>query len=142
MKKQILIIIVIIIFVVGLILLNIFMNRQNNSDEITSTISDVTNENFEEEVLNADKIVLVDFYADWCEPCKVFSPILEDIANDYDYVKVVKVNIDYETELAEHYGVISIPTLITFKNGKIADRCTGVVNKLSIIDIIKQLQEQ
>ena len=98
MKQKISILIIIIIFVLGLVFLNIYINNSVNEQEVVS-IPKVTSTNFDSEVLQSDKIVLVDFYADWCEPCKVFSPILEDVADDYDYVKVVKVNVDEEESL-------------------------------------------
>ena len=138
MKTKISIIIIVIIFIAGLIFLNMYMNKSKN-DTSSSNISDVTSQNFETEVLESDKVVLVDFYADWCEPCKIFSPILEDISKEYDFIKVVKVNIDIETDLAEHYGVASVPTLIILKNGKVVDRSVGAISKLALKNMIKQL---
>lgn len=138
MKTKISIIIIVIIFIAGLIFLNMYMNKSKN-DTSSSNISDVTSQNFETEVLESDKVVLVDFYADWCEPCKIFSPILEDISKEYDFIKVVKVNIDNETDLAEHYGVASVPTLIILKNGKVVDRSVGAISKLALKKMIKQL---
>ncbi len=138
MKTKISIIIIVIIFIAGLIFLNMYMNKSKN-DTSSSNISDVTSQNFETEVLESDKVVLVDFYADWCEPCKIFSPILEDISKEYDFIKVVKVNIDNETDLAEHYGVASVPTLIILKNGKVVDRSVGAISKLALKNMIKQL---
>lgn len=138
MKTKISIIIIVIIFIAGLIFLNMYMNKSKN-DTSSSNISDVTSQNFETEVLESDKVVLVDFYADWCEPCKIFSPILEDISKEYDFIKVVKVNIDNETDLTEHYGVASVPTLIILKNGKVVDRSVGAISKLALKNMIKQL---
>ena len=81
----------------------------------------VTEENFENEVLNSDKTVILDFYADWCGPCKMMSPIIEEIANELgDKAKVGKVNSDENMDLAEKYGIMSIPTIMIIKNGEIA----------------------
>lgn len=140
MKTKITIIIVIIIFIIALIFLSMYMNKSENTSNTTSILK-VSSNNFEQEVLNSEKIVLVDFYADWCGPCKIFSPILEDISNEYDSVKVVKVNIDDEIELAQHYGVTSVPTLIIIQNGKVVDRSVGAVSKLAIINMIKNVTE-
>ena len=137
MKQKISILIIIIIFVLGLVFLNIYINNSVNEQEVVS-IPKVTSTNFDSEVLQSDKIVLVDFYADWCEPCKVFSPILEDVADDYDYVKVVKVNVDEEVELAQKYGIISLPTLLVVKNGKVVDRSTGTLEKIYVLDMIRE----
>lgn len=140
MKTKITIIIVIIIFIIALIFLSMYMNKSENTSNTTSILK-VSSNNFEQEVLNSEKIVLVDFYADWCGPCKIFSPILEDISNEYDSVKVVKVNIDDEIELAQHYGVTSVPTLIIIQNGRVVDRSVGAVSKLAIINMIKNITE-
>lgn len=137
MKQKISILIIIIIFVLGLVFLNIYINNSVNEQEVVS-IPKLTSTNFDSEVLQSDKIVLVDFYADWCEPCKVFSPILEDVADDYDYVKVVKVNVDEEVELAQKYGIISLPTLLVVKNGKVVDRSTGALEKIYVLDMIRE----
>ena len=90
--------------------------------------------NFEEEVIKADKTVLVDFYADWCGPCKMMSPIVDKIAEEEsDKVKVCKINVDDEPELASRYDVMSIPTLIFFKNGNISDKVIGLTSKEEIV---------
>ncbi len=87
-------------------------------------------ENFEKEVLQSEKTVLVDFYADWCGPCKMLSPILEEIASELgEKVKVGKLNVDESNDLAFEYEVMSIPTLILFENGKVVDRLTGLRSK-------------
>ena len=87
-------------------------------------------ENFEKEVVQSEKTVLVDFYADWCGPCKMLSPILEEIASELgEKVKVGKLNVDESNDLAFEYEVISIPTLILFENGKVVDRLTGLRSK-------------
>lgn len=92
-----------------------------------------TSENFETEVLKSEIPVLVDFYADWCGPCKLVAPIVEQIAEEYDgRVKVGKVNVDISTDLAMKYGVMSIPTFIIFRKGEIFRKTVGAQNKKSL----------
>ena len=93
----------------------------------------LTSENFENEVLKSDKNVLVDFWASWCGPCKMLAPTIEAIAEEYDSFKVGKVNVDDEPDLAEAYGISSIPTLILFKDGKAADMMVGLRSKDEIV---------
>ena len=93
----------------------------------------LTSENFESEVLKADKAVLVDFWASWCGPCKMLAPTIEAIAEEYDSFKVGKVNVDDEPDLAQAYGISSIPTLILFKDGKAADMLVGLRSKEEIV---------
>ncbi len=85
----------------------------------------VTQQTFKNEVLDADKPVLVDFWASWCGPCKMMGPVVEEIADERTDIKVCKVNIDDEKDLAEQFGVMSIPTFIVFKGGKIAAQTVG-----------------
>ena len=97
----------------------------------------LTKENFEEEVIQCDLPVLVDFYADWCSPCMALAPILEEIAEEYaGKVKVCKVNIDKQMELAIRFRVLSIPTLIFFKNGEITQRLMGYCSKEEIVSFL------
>jgi thioredoxin 1 len=84
---------------------------------------------FDQEVLQADGLVLVDFYADWCRPCQSLAPVLEELAQETPEAKVVKVNIDDSPELARRYGVQSIPTLLLLERGQLADKVTGVRSK-------------
>ena len=98
----------------------------------------ITGENFENEVLNSSKPVIVDFYADWCGPCKMMSPIIDKIAEELgEDVKVGKVNSDENLELAQQYGIMSIPTIMIFKNGNLDKTFVGVTDKTSIIEAIK-----
>jgi len=97
----------------------------------------VNEENFEREVLQADKTVLVDFYADWCGPCKMLSPVVDEVANEVSDVKVCKVNIDEARDLAIKFDIMSIPTLLVFKNGNVVNSSLGLVSKAKIMDLIK-----
>lgn len=97
----------------------------------------ITKENFEHEVLNADKTVLVDFWASWCGPCRMVSPIVDEIAEENTAIKVGKINVDEQPELAQRFGVMSIPTLIVFKNGKVANQAVGARSKAALLELVK-----
>ena len=97
----------------------------------------LTTDNFDQEVLQAGQTVLVDFYADWCGPCKMMGPVVEEIANEETGVKMCKINIDEEMAVAQKYGVMSIPTFIAFKNGEIAGKQIGAVPKSKLQDMIR-----
>ena len=97
----------------------------------------VTSENFEQEVLKSEKVVLVDFYADWCGPCKMLSPVMEEVAQENEDIKVVKINIDNQRDLALDYDVMSIPTVVAIKNGQEIDRLVGFADKSEILNLIK-----
>ncbi|HIU82608.1 MAG TPA: thioredoxin [Candidatus Faecicola pullistercoris] len=92
----------------------------------------VTKDNFESEVLNSDKTVLIDFWASWCGPCRMLSPIIDSLAEETDEVKICKVNVDEENDLAGSFGVMSIPTLIVIKDKKIINQSVGVQQKAAI----------
>ena len=95
-------------------------------------------ENFKEEVLNSEKPVLVDFYADWCGPCKMMAPIVEELATELDgKAKVGKINVDENSDIAVEYNVMSIPTLIIFKNGKEEKRLVGLRDKEELLNLLK-----
>ena len=97
----------------------------------------ITRENFEREVLNSDKPVLIDFWANWCGPCRMLSPTISEIAEEYkDKVKVGKVNIDEEGELAAMFRVSSIPLLVVMKNGKVMNSAVGVRPKSQIVGML------
>lgn len=96
----------------------------------------VNKENFKSEVLESSKPVLVDFYADWCGPCRMLAPVIEEIASERDDIKVCKINVDNDTELAATYGVMSIPSLFVFKNGEVTNHALGALPKAQILDLI------
>ena len=96
--------------------------------------------NFNEEVTNTDKLVLIDFYATWCGPCKMLSPIISEISNEYsNMVKVCKVNVDEDQELALKYNIMSVPTLIFLKNGSVVKDIVGFCSKSKLDNTIKDL---
>ena len=99
-------------------------------------VIEVTKDNFEAEVLRADKPVVADFYADWCGPCKMLRPILEELSGEKDDVKFVSINIDDEDELADEYDVSSIPCLVVFRDGAEADRSIGIKQKDAIVEMV------
>ncbi len=98
----------------------------------------VTKQNFEKEVLQSEQPVLLDFWAPWCGPCRMVGPVVEELSEECTDVKFAKVNVDEETELAEEYRIMSIPTLILFKNGEVAKRVTGARGKAELKDWIEE----
>ena len=96
----------------------------------------VNKNNLNQEVLNSDKPVLMDFWAPWCGPCRMVVPLVEEIAKERSDIKVVKINVDEEQELAMQFGVMSIPTLVVMKNGKIVNQVTGARPKAQILAML------
>ena len=97
---------------------------------MSDNVKEITSENFDKEVLESDLPVLIDFWAEWCGPCKVLGPVIDEVAVDYsDKVKFVKLNIDHNPSNTQKYGIRGIPTLILFKNGEKADTSVGVLSK-------------
>lgn len=96
----------------------------------------VNKNNFNQEVLNSDKPVLIDFWAPWCGPCRMVVPLVEEIAKERSDIKVVKINVDEEQELAMQFGVMSIPTLVVMKNGKIVNQVTGARPEAQILAML------
>ena len=97
---------------------------------------EITKENFENEVLKSEKTVLLDFYASWCGPCRMVSPIVDEIAEEHPEYFVGKINVDDEPELAERFGVFSIPTLVVMKNGKVVNKSSGARPKDQILALL------
>lgn len=94
-----------------------------------------TEANFDEQVLNSDKPVLVDFWAEWCGPCRMVGPIVEELSGDYDGKAVVgKVNVDQNPNIAAKFGIRSIPTILFFKNGEVVDKSVGAVPKAALAE--------
>ena len=166
MKKKVMWFIIFALLLIVLVVASIYINRKSqeyiqnsqaenmlNIDNSTSTAEEntinknvevtnmsvikVTDQNFEQEVLNSDMPVLVDFYADWCGPCKMLSPIVEEVAQENSNIKVVKINVDESQEIAVKYQVMSIPTLVGIKNGNEVTRSVGVVSKSQILNMFK-----
>lgn len=96
----------------------------------------INKENFQNEVLNSDKPVLLDFYADWCGPCRMVGPIVEEIAGERSDIKVGKINVDEQSELAAQFGVMSIPMLAVIKNGEVVSRSVGARPKEQILAML------
>ncbi|MEA2382143.1 MAG: thioredoxin 1 [Solirubrobacteraceae bacterium] len=96
---------------------------------MAGNLTDVTDNNFQAEVLESDKPVLVDFWAPWCGPCRVVAPVLEEIASERDDLRIVKLNVDENQQTAANYEVLSIPTMILFKNGQAAKKVIGAYPK-------------
>ena len=97
----------------------------------------ITNNNFKEEVLNSDKPVLIDFWASWCGPCRMVGPIIDEIAKENPDIKVCKVNVDEEPELANEFHIMSIPTLVVMKDGQVLRQSMGAKPKAQILDLLK-----
>jgi len=110
--------------------------RKHNKEEKTMSVLHITKDTFEKEVLHSDKPVLLDFFAVWCGPCKMIAPVLDEIAAEREDIKVCKVNVDEEPELAAKYQVMSIPTLMVIKDGEVVNQSLGAKPKAQILDML------
>ena len=142
MKNKIFILIITIFFIISMIILSRVLNNRNkveirNEEENRMEILSVTSANFEKEVINSDKTVLIDFYADWCGPCKAYSPIVESVATENQDIKVVKINVDNAQDIAIKYQVMSIPTTVVIKNGQEINRAVGMMSKSDLLEMVK-----
>lgn len=99
-------------------------------------VTNITSENFHTEVVNAKEMVLIDFWASWCGPCKMLAPIIEEVAMEVSKVKICKINVDDEPQLAIQFNVMTIPTLILMKEGKVYNKSVGVIPKADILKFI------
>lgn len=152
MKKKIVWFIIFALLIVVIIIASLFINKKGieylqgekqeniineNKEEENMSVIKVNDDTFEQEVLKSSIPVLVDFYADWCGPCKMLSPTVDEVAAENDDIKVVKVNVDESQNVAIKYQVMSIPTLVVIKNGNEINRSVGVIDKAEILSMIK-----
>ena len=100
------------------------------------SVINITNESFENEVLRANKPVLLDFWASWCGPCRMVSPIVDEIAEERSDIVVGKINVDEQPALASRFGIMSIPTLVVMKDGKVANHAVGARSKAQILELL------
>ena len=105
------------------------------------SIINLTKDSFHNEVMETEKVVVIDFWATWCGPCKMMAPVVEEVAKDYPDVKVCKVNVDEEPELSNAFKIVSIPTIVVIKNGEIIDSVVGYRPKEDIEKIIKLVKQ-
>lgn len=105
------------------------------------SIINLTKDSYHNEVMETEKVVVIDFWATWCGPCKMMAPVVEEVAKDYPDVKVCKVNVDEESELSNAFKIVSIPTIVVIKNGEIIDSVVGYRPKEDIEKIIKLVKQ-
>ncbi len=101
-------------------------------------VTKITNENFETEVLQSDKPVLIDFFATWCGPCKMLSPVVDSIAEEHPEIKIRKIDIDEEPSLTERFGIMSVPTLVVMKNGEIVRTSVGFKSRDAVLSLLAE----
>lgn len=127
------------ILVLGTYWLPLTIKIREYKGGLTMDVLHVTKENYKEEVLEEDKVVLLDFWAPWCGPCKMLSPVIDEIAKEEESIKVCKINVDEQSELASAYRVMSIPTLAVMQKGNLVTSSVGFKSKK---DILKMLPAQ
>jgi len=101
------------------------------------SVMNINSANFEQEVLNSDRPVLMDFWASWCGPCRMVSPIVDEIADEHPEIKVVKINVDEQPDLAAKFSVMSIPTLFVMKEGRVVSQASGAMPKNKILAMVQ-----
>jgi thioredoxin 1 len=116
---------------------NVNNNMPENNENAKSDVLDIELSNFETEVIKSEKKVLIDFYADWCGPCQKLSPIVDKFAEEHSEIKVVRIDIDAQEDLADRYNIRSIPTLVVIENGEEINRVIGLVSEEKIIELCK-----
>ena len=112
------------------------LQKEKDKEDCKMSAININKNNFENEVLNSDKTVLLDFWASWCAPCRMVVPIVEEIADERRDIKVGKINVDEEPELANKFSIMSIPTLVVMKNGKIVQQVSGARSKNAILEML------
>ena len=112
------------------------LQKEKDKEDCKMSAININKNNFENEVLNSDKTVLLDFWASWCAPCRMVVPIVEEIAGERRDIKVGKINVDEEPELANKFSIMSIPTLVVMKNGKIVQQVSGAKSKNAILEML------
>ena len=110
--------------------------QRNDREDYKMTAININKNNFQNEVMNSDKTVLLDFWAPWCAPCRMVVPIIEEIAGERPDIKVGKINVDEQPELASEFSIMSIPTLVGMKNGKIVQQVSGARPKNAILEML------
>lgn len=145
-KKQVILIVSIVVFIAALVGISVLLNNVNKPKSNTNTKAEVERisiNTWNEKVTNETKYVLIDFYADWCGPCRMLSPIVEEVAGDSNYSKdfaFYKVNVDYEQQLSTNYSIQYLPTLVIFKDGKEVTRSVGYLEKEQLIQFIQSVK--
>ena len=110
--------------------------KKKDKEDCKMSAININKNNFQNEVMNSDKPVLLDFWAPWCAPCRMVVPIVEEIASEHADIKVGKINVDEQPELANKFGIMSIPTLAVMKNGKIVQQVSGARPKNAILEML------
>ena len=110
--------------------------QRNDREDYKMTAININKNNFQNEILNSEKPVLLDFWAPWCAPCRMVVPIIEEIAGERPDIKVGKINVDEQPELASEFSIMSIPTLVVMKNGKIVQQVSGARPKNAILEML------
>ena len=110
--------------------------QRNDKEDYKMTAININKNNFQNEIMDSEKTVLLDFWAPWCAPCRMVVPIIEEIAGERPDIKVGKINVDEQPELASKFGIMSIPTLVVMKNGKIVQQISGARPKSAILEML------